>query len=592
MGSVGDGEQCAGGVLVEHPGLVDEQHVAGSSRRARGTSGAASVCDQWPSSSHRYPCWWTSQAAENASAPTCCCAAWAALRVGVTTTSRRSDASSRSRAAARVVVFPVPAAPSMTSRLVSLARAATTRCCAGSRWSTPRSPTATVDRLRGACGDGVDEVGLDGEDPLGGQAADVLGDVVAVQQRHAPRLGTLGDVFDQLVPDRAFRDDADGGDESFDLATDVGGVPRRPLRAEPGQHEVGGDVAVDPTDLQTRFSSRAWSGGVKPRSCSSSVPRGDEVGAAAGHDLVRSRVGPRTSVPRLAQPRPGLGAGVLGTPRGLVPVDVAADLRGALAEPSGVRRELLDLAVVVERVPARSQRGPELGVAHHGRVPDPVERLDAVHDTDRVQTTPRPAREDAGVDLHVQVAVRVTGTRGVVPHHSGLELLHRDLHLPATRPDPGGGVLAHPPDHLTSRPIHRRVVRRRDVGVECGGERPGLRPVDHDLDEPQRVGVVAQPPLRRAGLDVVAGDPPFVGVPVERPPVLNCGNTRVPPPPAESWRRTARPPRCPRRGSSRRPASGRPRRRSARRTRSRGRTSPHRASPSSPPVSTRHLALK
>ena len=186
----------------------------------------------------------------------------------------------------------------------------------------------------------------------------------------------------------------------------------------------------------------------------------------------------------------------------------------ALAEPSGVRRELLDLAVVGERVPTCSQRGAEVRVAHHGRVPDPVERLDAVHHTYRVQPTPRTTCEDTGVDLHVQVTVRVTGTRGVVPHHRGLELLHRNLHLTAARPDARGGVLAHPPDHLTSCAIHRRVVRRRDLRVEHGGERPGLRPVDDDLDEPQRVLVVTQPTLGHPALDVVAGDPPFVGVPV------------------------------------------------------------------------------
>ena len=28
-GAVGDREECAGGVLVEHPGLVDEEYVTG-----------------------------------------------------------------------------------------------------------------------------------------------------------------------------------------------------------------------------------------------------------------------------------------------------------------------------------------------------------------------------------------------------------------------------------------------------------------------------------------------------------------------------------------------------------------------------------
>ena len=256
-------------------------------------------------------------------------------------------------------------------------------------------------------------------------------------------------------------------------------------------------------------------GGVKPRSRSSLFHAATRSAPLVGHDLVGSRVRPRASVPGTAQSRPGLLVGVLGSPCGFVPVDVAVDLCGALAEPAGVRRELLDLAVVVEAVAARRERGPELGVAHHGGVTDPVERLDAVDDADRVQSTPRAAREDACVDLHVEVAVRVAGARGVVTYDGRLDHLHRHLHLSAARPDPGGGVLGHPADHLARRPIHRRVVRRRDVGMECGGERPGLRPVDDDLDEPQRACVVAQASLGRAGQHVVPGDPALVRRAVE-----------------------------------------------------------------------------
>jgi hypothetical protein len=212
---------------------------------------------------------------------------------------------------------------------------------------------------------------------------------------------------------------------------------------------------------------------------------------------------------------------VLGSPCGLVPVDVAVDLFSALAEPAGVRRELLDLAVLVERVAPRGKGGPELGVAHHGGVTDPVERLDAVDDADRVQSTPRAAREDACVDLHVEMTVRVAGSRGVVTYDSRLDHLHRHLHLTAARTDPGGGVLGHPADHLARRPIHRRVVRRRDVGVECGGERPGLRPVDDDLDEPQRACVVAQAPLGSAGQHVVPADPALVRRAVEAADALH-----------------------------------------------------------------------
>jgi hypothetical protein len=179
-------------------------------------------------------------------------------------------------------------------------------------------------------------------------------------------------------------------------------------------------------------------------------------------------------------------------------------------------------------VAARRERGPELRVAHHGGVTDAVERLDAVHDADRVQSTPCPARENTGVDLHVQMAVRVAGPGGVVAYDGGLDPLRRHLHLTPARPDPGGGVLAHPADHLTSGPVHRRVVRRRDVGVQCGGQRPGLRPVHDHLNEPQRACVLAQTSLARPGLDVVAGDPPLVGVAIQRPPVLNCANAASP----------------------------------------------------------------
>ena len=52
VGSVGDGEQRAGGVLVEHAGLVDEEDVAGEQTCA-GLGLRRRSRDQWPSSSHR-----------------------------------------------------------------------------------------------------------------------------------------------------------------------------------------------------------------------------------------------------------------------------------------------------------------------------------------------------------------------------------------------------------------------------------------------------------------------------------------------------------------------------------------------------------
>ena len=208
---------------------------------------------------------------------------------------------------------------------------------------------------------------------------------------------------------------------------------------------------------------------------------------------------------------------MLGTPGGFVAVDVAVDLCGALAEPAGVRRELLDLAVVVEGVAACRERGPELGVAHHRGVTDPVERLDAVDDTDRVQSAPGPAREDPCVDLEVEVTVRVTGARRVVPDDCGLELLDGDLDLSAARADARRRVLRDPPDDLLGGAVLGSVVGVGNLGMESCGERPGLGAVDDDLDEPKCMVVVTQSALRLAGGDVVARDPPFVRRPVHGP---------------------------------------------------------------------------
>jgi len=220
---------------------------------------------------------------------------------------------------------------------------------------------------------------------------------------------------------------------------------------------------------------------------------------------------------------------VRAAPLGLVAVDVAGDLRGVGTERTGVRRQLGDLTGPgVEGVPVRGEGPPEVGVTHDGGVPDPVDRFDAVDHANRVEASPGAGCEDAGVDLKVEVTVRVTGPARVVPHHRGLELLDRDLHLSATRPDPGGRVLREPADDLGRCLVLSLVVRGGDLRVQGRGERPGLRTVDHDLDEPQPALIRAESTLRGAGLDVVTGDPTLVGVAVQRPPILNCGTTASP----------------------------------------------------------------
>ena len=108
----------------------------------------------------------------------------------------------------------------------------------------------------------------------------------------------------------------------------------------------------------------------------------------------------------------------------------------------------------------------EIGIAHHGGVADPVDGLDAVHDTDRAQSSPTAGGEDASVDLEVEVAVRVTGAGGVVPYDGGLELLDRDLDLSAPRSDPGGGVVGKPADDLLRCPFLGCVVGGGDLRVQ------------------------------------------------------------------------------------------------------------------------------
>jgi hypothetical protein len=222
------------------------------------------------------------------------------------------------------------------------------------------------------------------------------------------------------------------------------------------------------------------------------------------------------AVPGLSQAGSGLLTGVVAPPGGLVPIDVRLDLSRPHAECSCVAGQLGDLSGVgVERVAVLGERGPELRVGHHGRVPDPVDGLQAVAYADGVKPSPLASREDPRVDLEVQVSVGIAGPRREVAYDGGLDLLDRHLYLPPSRPDPRRRMGGEPAGDLLGCGHLGAAVRLGDLGVKYGGERPGLRPVDGDLDEPHRLVVGPQPPLGRAGLDVVAGDPLLVGLAVE-----------------------------------------------------------------------------
>jgi hypothetical protein len=99
-----------------------------------------------------------------------------------------------------------------------------------------------------------------------------------------------------------------------------------------------------------------------------------------------------------------------------------------------------------------------------------------------------------------------------VPDHCCLDLLHWDLHLPIAWADTGDGVLGQVADDLLRCALLGGVERRRHLRLERGRERPGLRPVDRNLDEPQSLCVLAQSAFRLSGLDDHPGDPAFVGL--------------------------------------------------------------------------------
>lgn len=115
--------------------------------------------------------------------------------------------------------------------------------------------------------------------------------------------------------------------------------------------------------------------------------------------------------------------------------------------------------------------------------------------------------------------MRVTGPRGVVPHHRRFDLGHGHLHLATRRTDPSGRVLGNRSDDLLRSAGLGRVECLGDRRVERGGKGPGLGSVDHDLDEPQCPGVRPQSAFRLTGLNVEAGHPLLVGLTGEAPGV-------------------------------------------------------------------------
>ncbi len=280
--------------------------------------------------------------------------------------------------------------------------------------------------------------------------------------------------------------------------------------ARPGQP----GPAPPPAPPWGRLAAVEW---LDPEGVELVGPSGGQLVAVGGDDLVRPGLRPGPAVPGPAQHRSWLLAGMFGAPVGLVAVQVVLDLPGPGAERPHHRTQLGDLTGLgVQRVSVSRERCPEPGVGHHRGVPDPVDRLQTVADPDRVQRPPLPRRPHPGVDLQVQMAVRVPGPGGVVPHHRGLDLLHRDLDLPPPRPHPGRRMLGEPAHDLGRGPVLGHVVGRRDLRIQHRGQRPGLRTVHRHLDEPHRLLIAAEPALGSVGLHHPAGHPPLISRPVQR----------------------------------------------------------------------------
>ena len=215
------------------------------------------------------------------------------------------------------------------------------------------------------------------------------------------------------------------------------------------------------------------------------------------------------------------------------------------------------------------ERRPELRVGGDRGVADAVDRLDAVPHPDRVDAPPRTGRPDAGVDLQVEMPVRVTGPGGVVPDHRRLDPLHRHLHLPTPRPHPGGRVPGDPADDLLAARSCAASSAAEISGCRAAASDQVFGPFTITSTNRNAVRVLPEPALRLPGLDVDAGHPLLVGLAVHR--------ARVASTPVAASRRVGRRRRRPRPGSSHPHGTGRAPRRRARPALRRGRTSPRHA---------------
>jgi hypothetical protein len=82
-------------------------------------------------------------------------------------------------------------------------------------------------------------------------------------------------------------------------------------------------------------------------------------------------------------------------------------------------------------------------------------------------------------------------------------------------------MLGDPADDLAGGPVLSLVQDGRDPRMRGSRQGPGLRTVDGDLNEPQRVRVLANPTLLATCVNVDPRDPLLVGLTVHRPRALD-----------------------------------------------------------------------
>jgi hypothetical protein len=85
------------------------------------------------------------------------------------------------------------------------------------------------------------------------------------------------------------------------------------------------------------------------------------------------------------------------------------DLRRPSAESAHVVGKLQYFSSRVEGIAVSSQRAPKLWVGDDRRVSDPVDRGEEVTHADGVQSAPCTGGEHAGIDLQVQMPMRIAG---------------------------------------------------------------------------------------------------------------------------------------------------------------------------------------